>query len=126
MGASRLERAEPHGGSPGQENYFTARTLDSTLGAYVGLGEVTCTYPLAYVGNSNFKLKFQFYGSSPGYLLRLMFVYTTRDIYLTRRNFQNQIEIYSINFHEITIWYPWPSINSYEFVMNNINMLYAI
>ena len=25
MGASRLERAEPHGGSPGQENYFIAR-----------------------------------------------------------------------------------------------------
>jgi hypothetical protein len=25
MGASRLERAEPHGGSPGQENYFMAR-----------------------------------------------------------------------------------------------------
>jgi hypothetical protein len=46
MGASRLERAEPHGGSPGQENYFTAGTLDSTLGAYVGLGEVTCTWRL--------------------------------------------------------------------------------
>jgi hypothetical protein len=73
-----------------------------------GPGMYTYTYPLAYVGNSNFKLKFQFYGSSPGYLLRLMFVYTTRDIYLTRRNFQNQIEIYSIHFQEITIWYPWP------------------
>jgi hypothetical protein len=46
-----------------------------------GPGTYTYTYPLAYVGNSNFKLKFQFYGSSPGYLLRLMFVYTTRDIY---------------------------------------------
>jgi hypothetical protein len=44
---------------------------------------------LAYVGSSNFKLKFQYYGSSPGYLLRLMFVYTTIDIYLTLRNFQN-------------------------------------
>jgi hypothetical protein len=38
---------------------------------------------------SNLKLKFQYYGSSPGYLLRLMFVYTTSDIYLTLRNFQN-------------------------------------
>ncbi len=38
MGASRLERAEPHGGSLGQENYFTARLhVDPTLGAYVGL-----------------------------------------------------------------------------------------
>jgi hypothetical protein len=42
--------------------------------------------PLAYVGSSNFKLKFQYYGSSPGFLLRLMFVYTTSDIYLTLRN----------------------------------------
>jgi hypothetical protein len=25
MEASRLERAEPHGGSPGQKNYFMAR-----------------------------------------------------------------------------------------------------
>ncbi len=25
MGASQLERVEPHGGSPGQENYFMAR-----------------------------------------------------------------------------------------------------
>jgi hypothetical protein len=52
-------------------------------------GTYTYAYPLAYMGNSNFKLKFQFYGSSPGYLLRLMFVYTTSDIYLTRRNFKN-------------------------------------
>jgi hypothetical protein len=46
MGASRLERAEPHGGPPGQENYFMAGMLDSTLGAYVGLGEVARTWRL--------------------------------------------------------------------------------
>jgi hypothetical protein len=46
MGASRLERAEPHGSSPGQENYFMAGMLDSTLGAYVGLGEVARTWKL--------------------------------------------------------------------------------
>jgi hypothetical protein len=46
MGASRLVRAEPHGGSPGQENYFMGGKLDSTLGAYVGLGEVARTWRL--------------------------------------------------------------------------------
>jgi hypothetical protein len=52
-----------------------------------------------------FKLKFQHYGSSPGYLLRLMFVYTTRDIYLTLSNIQ--IWNLFIHFHESTIW-SWP------------------
>jgi hypothetical protein len=46
MGASRLVRAEPHGGSPGHENYFMVGTLDSTLGAYVGLREVARTWRL--------------------------------------------------------------------------------
>ncbi len=48
-------------------------------------------WPTWSVQISNFKLKFQYfqyYGSSSGYLLRLMFVYTTSDIYLTLRNFQ--------------------------------------
>jgi hypothetical protein len=61
-----------------------------------------------------FKLKFQYYGSSPGYFLRLMFVYTTRDIYLTLNN----IQIWNLfkHFHESTIW-SWPSINSYDCVL---------
>jgi hypothetical protein len=86
-------------------------------------GTYTYAYPLAYVGNSNFKLKFQFYGSSPGYLLRLMFVYTTSDIYLTRRNFQNWnlFNIFPWNYYMVSM-----ALNSNKFVKNNINMLYAI
>jgi hypothetical protein len=51
----------------------------------VGSGGVHC---LDLTWHSNFKLNFQYYGSSPGYLLRLMFVYTTSDIYLTLSNIQ--------------------------------------
>ncbi len=51
----------------------------------VGSGGVHC-HDLTW--HSNFKLNFQFYRSSSGYLLRLMFVYTTSDIYLTLSNIQ--------------------------------------
>ncbi len=74
--------------------------------------------------------------------LRLMFAYTTSDVYLTS---MFKFEIYSTNFREITCsWpyinsvmmlsifvklldgYPWPLINKYDVVMTNINLLFAI
>ncbi len=93
-----------HGGRPpphpstGSHTRATSRQYNfqfliiiSNLNVKIDFQSKLCPYTWA-VRTSNqiliFKLKFQYYGSSPGYLLRLMFVYTTRDIYLTLSNIQ--------------------------------------
>jgi hypothetical protein len=65
-----------------------------------------------YHVHGNFKIKFQTYIFEIIFrdsFLRLMFVYTTSDVFLTLRF---KFEIYSTNFREI-ITYPWPFINSF-------------
>jgi hypothetical protein len=70
---------------------FQFLIIISNLNVKIDFQSKLCPYTWA-VQTSNqiliFKLKFQYYGSSPGYFLRLMFVYTTRDIYLTLNNIQ--------------------------------------
>jgi hypothetical protein len=61
--------------------------------------------------HGNFKIKFQteiFEIIFMDDFLRLLFAYTTRDVYLTLRF---KFEIYSTNLRVI-IAYPWPYINS--------------
>jgi hypothetical protein len=48
--------------------------------------------------------------------LRLMFAYTTSDVYL---NLMFKFEIYSTNFREINT-YPWPYINSVVMTDDNL------
>ncbi len=53
-----------------------------------------------------------------------MFVYTTSDIYLSLKNFQiwNLSNTFSLNYYII----PMALNKQYDFVMNNVNMLYAV